>query len=210
MNAVLVPSAILGCSPTLDGGSACRERRRAHRPAHIISLLLGLAAVLLVLSPTAVEAGDAIAWGWNSEGQGEVPPEAQSDVIAVAGGYQLSLVLKDTGEVIAWGHTWEGQCDVPPEAQSGVIAIASGSSHGLALKDGGVIAWGFNGFGQCNVPPEAESGIIAIASGSGFSLALTDTGGVIAGAGTCGVSATFRLACRVSPPSMAGTGTAWR
>jgi PKD repeat protein len=181
MNAVLVPFAIVRCLVTLGGRSASRPWRRACRRVASISLLLALAAVLLALSPSAVEAGEVIAWGWDSYGQCNVPPAAQSGVTAIAGGEGHSLALTNTGEVIAWGDNYYGQCTVPPAAASGVIAIAAGDSHSLALTSAGeVIAWGYNFQGQCSVPTAAESGVIAIAGGRFHSLALTDTGEVIA------------------------------
>ncbi len=67
MNAVLARSAMMRCFATLAGGSASRPWRRAGRPAHIIPLLLGLAGVLLALSPTALEAGEAIGEGRGGE-----------------------------------------------------------------------------------------------------------------------------------------------
>ncbi len=152
MKAVLMPFATLG-------------RRGASRPVAFVPMLLGLAAVLLALSPSAVEAGEVIAWGSDLYGQCTVPAEAQSGIIAIAGGEKHSLALTETGKVIAWGDNWQGQCTVPAEAQSGVTAIAAGDKHSLALTDAGkVIAWGWNFYGQCTVPAEAQSGVVAIAA----------------------------------------------
>jgi len=144
-----------------------------------IPLLLGLAAVLLALSPSAVEAGNPIAWGYNEYGQSTVPLGAQTGVIAIASGAAHSLALTEAGEVIAWGYNDWGQCNVPADLPS-VIAIAGGGYHSLALTDTGqVIAWGYNTFGQCAVPADLPT-VIAIAAGADYSLALTDTGNVIA------------------------------
>ena len=195
MNAVLVPFAIVRCFATLGGGSASRPWRRASgrwrracRRVHVIPLLLGLAVVLLALSPSAAEAGDPIAWGYGGEGQCTVPPEAQSGVTAIAGGWANSLALTEAGKVIAWGDNYYGQRNVPLAAQSGIIAIAAGGYHSLALTEAGeVIAWGWNAFDQCDVPLAAQSGVTAIAGGYGHSLALTDAGQVLAwGRDNCG------------------------
>ena len=186
MNAVLVPFAILRCFATLGGGSASRPWRRASgrwrracRRVGSIRVLLGLAVVLLALSPSAAEAGDPIAWGFNLEGQCTVPEGAQSGVIAIAGGGAHSLALIEPGEVIAWGYKYFGQCDVPADLPS-VTAIAAGAHHSLALTAAGeVVAWGYNEQGQCNVPADLPS-VTATAAGGWHSLALTEAGEVIA------------------------------
>jgi len=166
MKAVLVSFVTLG-------------RMRVSRPVMFIPLLLGLAVVFLALSATAVEAGDPIAWGYNSSGQCDVPADLPS-VTAIAAGFYHSLVLTDTGKVIAWGSNEYGQCTVPAEAESGVTAIAAGRYHSLALTDTGkVIAWGWNGYDLISDAPMG-TGFTAIAAGFHHSLALTDTGKVIA------------------------------
>jgi PKD repeat protein len=179
MKAVLVSFTTLG-------------RGGAFRPVRLISMLVALACVLLVLSPSAVVAGEVIAWGADMSGECTVPAEAQSGVIAIAAGQGFSLALTDAGKVIAWGYNFQGQCTVPAEARSGVVAIAAGDKHSLALTDAGkVIAWGWNFYGQCTVPAEAQSGIVAIDARYWHSLALTDDGEVIAwgenGFGQCTV-----------------------
>jgi len=155
-------------------------RRSASRPAVFIPLLLGLVVVFAALTASAAEAGEAIAWGSNSEGQCTIPTGAQSGVIAIAAGRWHSLALTEAGEVIAWGYNFQGQCDVPAELAI-VTAIAGGGYHSLALTEAGeVIAWGWNNDGQCTVPTGAQSDVIAIAAGAWHNLALTDGGKVIA------------------------------
>jgi alpha-tubulin suppressor-like RCC1 family protein len=76
-------------------------------------------------------------------GRDYVPVEAQSGVVAIAGGNIHTLALKANGSVIAWGSNNYGQTTVPVAAQSGVVAIAAGYEDALALKrDGSVVAWG--------------------------------------------------------------------
>ena len=179
MNAVLVRFAILRCLVTLGGGSASQPWRSASRRVGSIPLLLALAGVPLVLTPTAAEAWEVIAWGNNGYGQGTVPPEAQSGVIAIAGGANHNLALTSAGEVIAWGYNEYGQVgDAPTE--TGFTAIAAGRDHSLALTGAGeVIAWGYNGYTQVSGAP-AGTGFAAIAGGGDHSLALTEAGEVIA------------------------------
>ena len=110
--------------------------------------------------------------------------EGLTGVIAVAGGYGHSVVLKDNGTVVAWGANTQGQClgttaggaaivttatGVPVKINgyglTGVSAIASGSYHTIALKDNGVVAWGDNTKGQCTVPSNAKYDVTHIAAG---------------------------------------------
>jgi len=127
------------------------------------------------------QVGTVVAWGNNDEGQCFIPEAARSGVIAVAGGANHTVALKN-GQVLAWGAGtvfttgvnqchW-GQCIVPSDALSGVSAIACGDYHTMALKLGTVLAWGRNTDGQCNVPAEAQSGVTAIAGGWSHSIAL--------------------------------------
>ena len=119
----------------------------------------------------ALKNGRVYAWGFNRDGQCNIPGEASSGVSSIASGLYHSIALKD-GHVIAWGQNEQGQCTIPVDAQSGVTAIASRYMHNLALKDGHVIAWGYDGYYQCRIPSDAQSGVTAIACGDFHSIAL--------------------------------------
>ena len=119
----------------------------------------------------ALKNGRVYAWGFNRDGQCNIPGEASSGVSSIASGFYHSIALKD-GHVIAWGTNDQGQCRIPTDAQSGVTAIASRYMHNLALKDGHVIAWGYDGYYQCRIPTDAQSGVTAIACGDFHSIAL--------------------------------------
>src|ERR1700682_4763438 len=121
---------------------------------------------------SAPAAGNAWAWGLNSDGElgngsvtrysGLSTPQQVvnlSNLIAVAGGDQHSLALKSDGTVWAWGNNGWGQLGtgkygrsitpVQVPGLSNVTAIASGDLHNLALKsDGTVWGWGFDYYGQ--------------------------------------------------------------
>ncbi|MGZ4033504.1 MAG: RCC1 domain-containing protein, partial [Bacteroidia bacterium] len=125
-----------------------------------------------------------------------------SGVIAIAGGWEHSLALKNDGTVWAWGDNTYGQLgngtytnsNVPVQVVglTGVIAIAGGSPWNyLALKnDGTVWGWGYNSYGQLgdgtninrNIPVQVSSvsSIIAIAAGYEYSIALKNDGSVLA------------------------------
>lgn len=119
-----------------------------------------------------------VAWGDNSYGQTNVPPNLINPV-AVAAGESFSMALNSDGTVSVWGDNSLGQTNVPPEATN-VVSIAAGLAHCLALRaDGTVIAWGNNNYGQAIVPTDL-SNVVAIAAGDGHSLALRADGTVAA------------------------------
>lgn len=173
--------------------------------------------------PTVITArpnapGAVVAWGaglnrpldWPEYGQSLVPPEALSDVVAVAAGDTHSAALKADGAVIFWGDAeqlyFKGQ--FPEAARQGVTAIASGYYHLLALKnDGSVIAWGDNGSGQTSVPVAARSQISAIAAGDDFSLALTTSGAVLAWGGNYNGQTNVPIAARSGVVAISAHGS---
>jgi alpha-tubulin suppressor-like RCC1 family protein len=126
---------------------------------------------------TLVLRADSTVWAWGSGiaiGTGDstshtAPTQvvdangALSGVVAVSGGDNHSLALKQDGSVWAWGHGAFGQMGdgshlsqdhaVQVPGLSGISAIAAGGEHNLALQtDGGttgvVWAWGRNYNGQ--------------------------------------------------------------
>ena len=124
--------------------------------------------------------GEVLGWGRNQEGQCNIPPAAQSGVVAVAAGNLHSLALKADGTVIAWGSTAYNRCAVPAELNT-AIAIAAGEAHSLALRsDGTIVGWGnTNAAALSNLPPGLNH-VIAIASTYRHCLALKDDGTVVA------------------------------
>ncbi|MGI6606452.1 MAG: RCC1 domain-containing protein [Peptococcia bacterium] len=116
--------------------------------------------------------GEVLGWGRNQEGQCNIPPAAQSGVVAVAAGNLHSLALKADGTVIAWGSTAYNRCAVPAELNT-AIAIAAGEAHSLALRsDGTIVGWGnTNAAALSNLPPGLNH-VIAIASTYRHCLAL--------------------------------------
>jgi alpha-tubulin suppressor-like RCC1 family protein len=122
--------------------------------------------------------GAVVAWGYDSDGQTNVPPTA-TNVVALAAGAGHSLALKGNGTVVGWGANIGGATIAPPTATN-VVAIAAGTHHSLALKaDGTVVAWGDNYFGSTNVPVQATN-IVALAAFGDLSLTLRADGGIVA------------------------------
>lgn len=128
--------------------------------------------------------GQVVAWGTNSDGESDVPPEAQSGVSAIATGKGFSVAVKN-GRVLVWGNDWFNQLFVPSEATSGIRDVAAGVRHWLALTgDGRVVtseppAYAPEVMPEAWVPEEARANIAAIGAGSGYSMALTNDGRVI-------------------------------
>lgn len=147
--------------------------------------------------------GTVVAWGFNGNGQINVPP-GLNNVVAVAGGGYHSLALKGDGTVVGWGFNGNGET-TPPSSATNVMAIAAGVSHNLALRaNGTVVGWGENTYGQTNSSASATN-VIAIAVGGQHSLALRSDGAVVAwGAGTNNSGAFFQYGQAIVPPGLAG------
>ena len=96
----------------IRGRSSVRGVAGTKRMALVgVTLVAALTAALLVASgvgPGAAEAqtaqtsGTVVAWGDNTYGQSDIPPNL-TGVEAISGGGAHSLALKDDGTVIAWG-----------------------------------------------------------------------------------------------------------
>ena len=115
------------------------------------------------------------AWGWNKNGQCDVPGEKQ--FIAVTAGIYHGFALKSNGTLVGWGGNEYGQLDFP--AHEKVKTIACGLYHTIAIKtDGSLTGWGWNRDGQCE-PPSGHD-YIAISAGSNHSLALKSDGSLVA------------------------------
>lgn len=88
------------------------------------------------------------------QGVSDITVTANSNFVALAGGWSHSLGLKSGGSIAAWGSNEYGQCNVP-EPNTDFVALAGGMDHSLGLKsDGSIVAWGDNSAGQCDVPKE--------------------------------------------------------
>jgi hypothetical protein len=142
----------------------------------------GLVCLAALVLGTGVASGQStgsiVAWGYNGQGQCDVPPP-NADFVAVAGRHVHNLGLTSGGTIVGWGINSSGQCDVPaPNAD--FVAVAAGRYHSLGQKsDGTMVAWGFNSWGQCDVPAP-NAGFVAVAAGYYHSLGLTSDGTIVA------------------------------
>ena len=134
-------------------------------------------------------AGAVACWGWNGQGQREVPtPVATAAQVAVAVGWEHTCALSAAGVVACWGNNYHGQSTVPASVvASAQAAVAPATSHTCALSVAGVVAcWGFNGSGQASVPASvAASAQVAVAAGISHTCALS-VAGVVACWGSSG------------------------
>ncbi|MDP3850864.1 MAG: hypothetical protein Q8Q59_10195 [Luteolibacter sp.] len=126
--------------------------------------------------------GTVVAWGYDDEGQLQVP-NGLNHVAAIAAGAAHGLALRDNGTVVAWGYNPYGEVEPPADLQD-VVAISAGGFQSLALRgDGTVFAWGstFNGTRWVDATvPAGLCDIIAIAAGRFHCLALKSDGSVVA------------------------------
>ena len=87
--------------------------------------------------------GEVACWGYNADGQCDVPTGIGSAVSIAVGGFHTVALLED-GSVVCWGRTDDGQCDVP-EFTDTVVSVAAGEDYTVAvLADGSLVSWGDN------------------------------------------------------------------
>jgi len=124
-----------------------------------------------------------LAWGEDYYGQCDVPPPNE-DFVAMAGGWEHSLGLREDGSIVAWGSNQYGQCSVP-DPNGGFIAVAAGAAHSLGLQNNSsgdtstIVAWGTNESGQCDVP-SPNTGFVGGGAGGSRSLGLNEDGSIVA------------------------------
>jgi len=124
-----------------------------------------------------------IAWGLNTSGQCNVPAGLR-EIVAVAGGLDFSLALRNSGSLVTWGANAHGQTNVPA-GSSNVTAIAAGPYHSFALRaDGSVLSWGTWWSDSTNYPaatvPSGLSNVVGIAAGADHDLAPKADGTLLA------------------------------
>ena len=120
--------------------------------------------------------GTVVGWGYNGQGQLNVP-SGLSGVVAVSASQQ-SMALKSDGTVVVWGHNSATVTNVPV-GLTNVTRIAAGYGYNLAVKaDGTVAAWGAS-TSATNLPAGAAQ-VTAVAAGGYHGLALKGDGTVIA------------------------------
>ncbi|MBL9077630.1 MAG: hypothetical protein JNL08_09010 [Planctomycetes bacterium] len=127
--------------------------------------------------------GTIVAWGYNANGQCNVPQLPAGVVyVDLYAGQCHAVALRSDGQVVAWGDNADGQCNVPPlpTGQTYVMA-AAGKWHSSALRSDGVfITWGDQSLGQGNAPTIPAGDVcIQLACGTAHSVALLRSGTVL-------------------------------
>src|SRR5262249_37472436 len=119
-----------------------------------------------------------VAWGDNSGGQTNAPPNL-SDIVAVGGGDYHTVALHHDGSLMAWGDNGDGQTTVPTSPLK-FVSVAAGAAHNLAITETGtLVAWGRNDTGQRTIPITATNNVLSVAAGDSHSLALLNSGTVV-------------------------------
>jgi len=213
------------CALTTGGGVKCWGDNSSgqlgdgttndrNTPVDVAGLESGVAAIAAGEGHTCAltTSGGVKCWGDNLEGQlgggtiySHITPVdvagLESDVAAIAVGWEHTCALTTVGGVRCWGNNSSGQLgdgtmterNVPVGViglESGVTAITAGGGHTCALTTGGgVKCWGNNFYGQLGnvtahqpgIPVDVAGlgiGVVAIAAGGAHTCALTTSGGV--------------------------------
>jgi hypothetical protein len=121
---------------------------------------------------TSLTNGMVAAWGYNGQGQANVPA-GLSNVKGIAAGAYFTLAIANTGVIVPWGNS----PGIPP-AFNDYAAVAAGERNGIGLRKNGTVAvWGANDFNQLTIPPEVTN-VMAVAAG-GKAYAVVRTNGTV-------------------------------
>lgn len=113
--------------------------------------------------------GSLVAWGWNYNGQCNVP--TGNGHIDVAMSQSTSYALRSNGSIRRWGYTKL----YPPLSGSNYTAIVAHSRGGTVIRsDGSLQGWGANERGVRDVPQGND--FTAISGGDSYCLALDSNG----------------------------------
>lgn len=82
-------------------------------------LLFALTLFLATIAEMIAMGSTVVAWGSNSQGQSNVPPNL-TNAVQVAGGDSFSVALGTDGKVVGWGS---GSQTNPPSGLNHVVAI---------------------------------------------------------------------------------------
>jgi alpha-tubulin suppressor-like RCC1 family protein len=126
-----------------------------------------------------------VSWGWNPDGQTDVPADLIGPILVDAGSWH-TVALTSAGTLEAWGHNGYGQ-STPPAGLTGIVSFAAGAKHNLVVldnekkgdpSDDTVVGWGANDYGVAT-PPADLVGVHAVAASYSNSAALKTDGTVV-------------------------------
>ncbi len=95
--------------------------------------------------------GTVVAWGFNGNGQTNVPAGLTNVMAIAAGGYHC-LALKNDGTVVFWGDSGSGQTNFYPANLTNVFTIVGGGLHTVAVS-------ALYGLNVTNTPPYWTNGL---------------------------------------------------
>ncbi len=111
--------------------------------------------------------------------QTDVPAQAQSGVVAIAGGDDFSMAVREDGSVVSWG--W-GRVDIPDNLTGAVDVVASGQAalvltqQGRAVHLGGDNTLTWQAWDKLFlIPADVQSGVVAVSIGVHAAAAITTT-----------------------------------
>jgi alpha-tubulin suppressor-like RCC1 family protein len=90
-----------------DVPTAARNGVAAIAAGGFIEYLFGGGSIAHGYTVALKSDGSVVVWGYNANGQTEVPPAAQRDVVAIAAGGGVVYAIKSDGSPVAWGYNWE-------------------------------------------------------------------------------------------------------
>jgi hypothetical protein len=126
-----------------NGGGSGDGRRQDFNFNNVVEGFAASGTTFCVFSDGSVAA-------YGTDWAGENMIGGWSDIVAIVGGDEHTIGLKNNGTVVAMGSNEHGQCNV--KGWSDIIAVYCGQFHTVGLKsDGTLVATGLNDFGQCNV-----------------------------------------------------------
>ncbi len=134
--------------------------------------------------------GTVVAWGWNSEGQTDVPSDL-TGAVQVSAGNTYSMALKSDGKLVGWGsNSFYKRTGVPDSLDplvspvdriTNATAVAAGGMQTVVLRaDGTVAVLGSAADTSAVNVPAGLTGVTAVASGWAYAVALKSDGTVVA------------------------------
>ncbi len=164
--------------------------------SRVLFFSVGPTAILLIVGIVSVVRGDSgtladsngqiIAWGYNDNGQAEVPYGAFTAIAHASGSHNLAI--RSDGTIVAWGRNNYGQASSP----SGTFTdVAADGYHSLAVRSNGtLLAWGSGNYGMNTLPTGTYT---AIAAGYEHNLAIASDGSLHAWGKTTTANAAFLM-----------------
>ena len=141
--------------------------------------------------------GQAVACGYNYEGQCGIPPlKPGLSYSQVSAGGEHTVLLRSDGQAVACGRNREGQCCIPPLDEGlSYSQVSAGSVHTVLLRsDGQAVACGWQADGRCSIPALDEGlSYSQVSAGAHHTVLLRSDGQAVA----CGWQADGR--CSVPP-----------